>query len=751
MLLLMAWGGTWQRLEAEKDLISANARAQQQNMATVIAENLGQLLGRGRLMTIAAKGWFEGQQATASSRLSWMSSADRIFLRTALYDRTHRRVYSSSPAQDSPELQAALRNMLGPTGSQASPYSLAPQLQSNEQAWQIPLLMPVMGHDNTPRGVLMVEFDLGYFLQLYRHIDMGRTGVIQILSPDGVVIAEARQEGLVLQNKGRHAEFVSLATDLVSSVQSDLFQDGRTFLSSVRRPEGQPFLVVVSREMQDILADYSTTRSRFLIVLSIFSIVLLAATYWVVRGLRRQGRFIEAIAQSAQQNRELIGQLEEEKRRAFVLAAHDHLTGLPNRRMFNELLASHLQQAKRNRKHYALMYLDLDRFKSVNDNMGHHIGDLLLQAVSSRLRATLRESDLIARLGGDEFAVLLTALDNVDDAASIAAKLVEQISLPYNDLDGLDIQVSPSIGIAIFPRDGTDAETLYRHADAAMYQSKRWGRGKYTFYDTALNPAGSRFFNLEQRFPKAIAEQELVLHFQPKVRLSDYQIVGFEALVRWEHPELGLIFPNDFIPLAEQTGHIVDIGNWVVEACCQQLCNWKTAGLPLVPIAFNVSAKQLQDEQLHQQISSLLATYDLAADSLEMEITETCLVESMDVAITVLGKLEQLGIRIALDDFGSGFSGLDYIRNFPIHTLKIDRSFINDIRNRTDDAVIVTSIITLAHNLKMNVIAEGVELVDQLIHLKTAGCDMVQGYFFSRPVPVKAASELLKQSFLRPS
>lgn len=747
LLLALAWIFLWQRMTVEKQQAIASTSTAQQNLATLMAENLHQVLDRGRLMAQYVSSGLHGDPATLSRRLEDLRDSDQVFLGHAIYGESMQRIDRSASFREAPELLGTVRLML--TTSQPPPqqHLLPPASQLDEQAWQVPLLTPLPGGE----GVLAAMLDLGYFLRVYRDIDLGRTGTILILDAYGRVLIEARTEGLVLQPTRHTIALPAGQAPEGGIVQGSLFSDGRDFLSAIRRPANRPFVIVIGRETQDILASHPRTQTRFIWLMGLFSLLLLTLTGWVVVSLRRQEHDTEEMARVAHDNGLLINELEEEKRRAFILAAHDHLTGLPNRRMFNELLASHLQQARRNRRHYALLFMDLDRFKSINDNLGHHVGDLLLQEVARRLRSTLRESDVMARLGGDEFAILLTSLERIEDCAAIAEKLVSAIGEPCVDLDGHTLQISPSIGIAAYPRDGTDGQTLFRNADAAMYRAKQLGRGRFTFYDPALNPLGSRLFDLGQRLPRAISDNELVLHFQPKVRLTDYRITGFEALVRWQHPELGLIYPNEFIPAAEETGLIAALGAWVVENCCRQLKYWEAQGLNPVPIACNVSARQLQDSHLASQLVGRLEQYEIEPRLLEIEITETSLVESMEQAREILGALEQLGMRIALDDFGSGFSGLDYVRNFPIHTIKIDRSFISDIRSRQDDAVIVSSIISMAHNLGLSVIAEGVEMLDQLIHLRTYGCDEAQGYLISRPVPSEAATELLRRMDLTPA
>lgn len=333
----------------------------------------------------------------------------------------------------------------------------------------------------------------------------------------------------------------------------------------------------------------------------------------------------------------------------------------------------------------------------------------------------------------------------------IAEKILTQVSQAVEIQPGHTIQISPSIGIAIFPRDGHNFEMLCKNADAAMYASKRLGRSTYTYYDASLNPSSEHRLTLERHLPKAIAQGELVLHFQPKVRLSDFRIIGLEALVRWQHPVLGLIYPNDFIPLAEETGLIVELGDWVAAASCRQQAQWQSEGIDCVPIALNMSALQLQREKLPRRLEKLLLAHGLKGNALSIEITETVLLDSLDRAGKVLRKLESMGMQISLDDFGSGFSNLGYVRTLPIHHIKIDKQFIRDIRNSPDDAILVTSIISLAHNLGMQVIAEGVETLEQLIHLKTAGCDQAQGYYLSRPVPAADIRALLMTGTLLPS
>ncbi|MBT9538348.1 MAG: EAL domain-containing protein [Thiobacillus sp.] len=641
-------------------------------------------------------------------------------------------------------MATAIRQFIAQSRGRSSPVlRLGPLSRSYGEAWQVPLLLPVKTAAHALDGVLVLHLDLGYLLRLYQDINIGRSGVIQILENQGSELARARRGGLEIGDPASAVNPLPPDGSLRGTRISPLFDDAQPYLISFHRLEGYPFAVAVNQELDDAQAEFHSRRKKDLILMSLLTVIALLLTTGAVLMVQRRQFYFEAITRSETEKQALIGQLEGEKRRAYELASRDHLTGLANRRMFMELAASHLARARRSRQHYALMFIDLDRFKVINDTLGHRVGDLLLQIVSQRLQEALRESDVIARFGGDEFVILLTGMEYETDVVAVAEKLVESIGRPCCNLDGHDVQISPSIGVALYPRDGQIIDTLIRHADAAMYQSKKASRGTFTFFDPVLNVNTAHDFELEQRLPRAIADDEFVLYYQPKVELENFRTVGFEALVRWQHPEHGLIFPNDFIPLAEGTGHIVALGNWVIEAACRQLVAWRAEGLPILPIAINISARQLRDTLLPERIVGTLARHGLSPDLLQIEVTESSLVENIEIAGAILSELVAAGIGVALDDFGNGFSSLGYIKTLPIDTIKIDRSFIRDILNSPGDAIIVESTIILAHNLGLRVVAEGIESRDQLIHVKTAGCDEVQGYYFSRPVTHDQAHEML--------
>ncbi|MBE9163645.1 EAL domain-containing protein [Tychonema sp. LEGE 06208] len=422
-------------------------------------------------------------------------------------------------------------------------------------------------------------------------------------------------------------------------------------------------------------------------------------------------------------------------------ASHDQLTGLANRLLFNERLSLALANAHQNAEMLAVIFLDLDRFKNVNDTLGHPVGDLLLQGVSRRLTTCLRVGDSLARWGGDEFTVLLHNINSPEEAIKVCQEIIHSLSSPF-DFDGLELYTKASLGIALAPYDGEDAETLLKNADAAMYRAKQKGRNNYQFYTRAIGNQVSEELNLENQLYKALKNSEFVLHYQPQINLNTGKIVGLEALIRWQHPERGLIAPARFIPLAEETGFICQIDEWVMRTACLQNRAWQLMGLPPVRIAVNLSGRQFMQPNTVQIIAKILSETELNPEYLEIEITESIAMTDVNFTVSVLLQLQQMGIHISLDDFGTGYSSLWSLKNFPLNNLKIDKSFVADLLNDSSGATIVKLAIALGQGLNLKVIAEGVETGEQLAFLQSLQCEMGQGYFFSKPLPVAAATQL---------
>jgi diguanylate cyclase (GGDEF)-like protein len=426
------------------------------------------------------------------------------------------------------------------------------------------------------------------------------------------------------------------------------------------------------------------------------------------------------------------------------LAHHDPLTGLPNRSLFHDRLGQAIARAHRSGRLVALMFLDLDRFKQINDTLGHEAGDRVLQVAAARLRAHLREGDSVSRLGGDEFTVLLEDVEGSDQVRGVAHKLLRAFAEPVA-LEGRDFYVTLSLGIALYPRDGPDADTLIKHADTAMYQAKSEGRDNFQFYLPDMGAAASERLTLEGSLRQALERGELLLHYQPVVRLADGEIAGVEALLRWRHPREGLLEPGRFIGIAEQTGLIVPIGDWVLREACAQSARWQAGGLRPLRVAVNLSARQFRKAGLAESISAALRESGLDSRWLTLEITESLLMENAAASGAVLESLKEMGAHMALDDFGTGYSSLAYLKHFPIDVIKIDRSFVSDIPGDADDAAIVRATIGLASSLGMQTTAEGVETRAQLEFLREHGCRYGQGYLFSEAVPAAEFEAMLRE------
>lgn len=424
-------------------------------------------------------------------------------------------------------------------------------------------------------------------------------------------------------------------------------------------------------------------------------------------------------------------------------ATHDALTGLPNRNLLGDRMQQAMAHAERYGHKVATLFLDLDQFKFVNDSLGHEVGDRLLIAVAERLRNAVRQGDTVARQGGDEFVVVLADVERLEDAADVAAKLLAAMQTP-TVIEGHELFVTASIGMSLFPQDGGDVPTLLRHADMAMYRAKDEGRNSFQFFASDMNQRVVERLSLEGGLRHALEREEFMLYYQPQVDLASGQIIGVEALLRWNHPDLGLVPPAKFIPLAEETGLIVGIGNWVLRKACAQNKAWQDAGLPSIAVSVNISARQFRRQEMVDAVQQTLAATGLAARHLDLELTETMIMHEPDRVISVLRQLSEMGVQISVDDFGTGYSSLNYLKRFPINKVKIDQSFVREITSDPDDAAVAKTIVSIAHDMHMKVIAEGTETEGQINALRSYGCDEVQGYYFSRPLPPDDVAAMLR-------
>lgn len=438
------------------------------------------------------------------------------------------------------------------------------------------------------------------------------------------------------------------------------------------------------------------------------------------------------------------------------LAYYDPLTGLPNRMLFGETLVRAVAQASRHKRRLAVMFVDLDNFKRVNDTLGHRAGDELLRLASARLSNALRAHDTlgsramgampssIARLGGDEFIVLLTDVPGPTEAAAVARRLVDALAEPVT-VQGTEMFVGGSVGVAIYPEDGTDTDSLLMNADTAMYRAKASGRGGFQLYDRSMNDRALDHLRMETRLRRALERDEFVLHYQPRVDVTNGAIVGAEALIRWQHPERGLLPPADFMPLVEEAGLVIPIGEWAIRTVCKQLAEWAARGLPPLSVAVNLASNHLRERGLPGLVKETLKEFNVPASNLEIEVTESILLADPELSIEIAQQLAALGIHLSIDDFGTGYSSMAYLKKLPISALKIDRSFVRDLVTDTDDEAIVSAIIAMAHSLKLRVVAEGVETSAQLARLQSMGCDEYQGFLTSRAVDALEFAALINQ------
>ena len=447
--------------------------------------------------------------------------------------------------------------------------------------------------------------------------------------------------------------------------------------------------------------------------------------------------------------RSILVDVTQRKRQEYnqYLAHYDVLTGLPNRILFQDRVNQAIASTERNGRAVALLFLDLDRFKSVNDSLGHEVGDKLLKSVAGRLKGCVRKVDTVARLAGDEFVLVLPDIVGGDHVSVVAENILESMKVPFS-IEGHSLSISASIGAAVYPNDGRDFQTLIRNADSAMYHAKKTGRNKFQFYTEEMNARALESLAMESELRNALAHGELELHYQPQIEIRSGKIVGMEALIRWHRPGGGWVPPSKFIPIAEERGLIIPIFNLVLLEACSRIRKWQEMGLPSIPVAINISALQIRRQGLIGSISRALHDTGLDPGCLELELTESVIMHEVDATIQMMEELEAMGLKLSIDDFGIGYSSLSYLRRFPIHKLKIAHAFVADLPGNPDAAAIASAIISMAKSLKLKVIAEGVETKAQLEFLESKGCDEIQGYYFSEALTAEEFTGLLRSGRL---
>lgn len=587
--------------------------------------------------------------------------------------------------------------------------------------------------DGAFAGVAVVEVESAYFVSGYEISKLGKQGLLGLVGIDGVFRVRRTGDIVSAIDPINYPTLISADEGLGSMETLSINPwDGIRRYISVHGLYGFPLGVIVGLSEEEQLADVQRSKNIYFWRASAASLLLMIIT----------GILFRLNQQLALSREQAIEEQLSHAQRVEYLAYHDGLTTLPNRSLFSKLLGHSILQAHRYDRHLAVLFLDLDRFKYINDTLGHDAGDQLLQEVAKRLKACLRDSDTVARLGGDEFVVILPELNEENYAHNVAQKILTSLSRPYT-LAGQEFRITASIGISIYPKDGLDEQTLTKHADIAMYQAKQEGKNNFQFYSEEINANSLERLTLESSLRQALEQNEFQLHYQPKGDINSGLITGMEALLRWQHPTLGIVAPMQFIPVAEETGLILQIGRWVLRTACEQNVVWQNKGMDRLTISVNLSARQFLDENLLRDLEIILKETKMDPHLLELEIAESLLVRDIQKTSKILLGLKEIGVLIAIDDFGVGYSSLTSLRQFPLDTIKIDRSFITDSSSDPEDKALTEAIIAMGRALSLTVVAQGVETKEQADFLKQKACNELQGFYFNKPVPAEQISDLL--------
>ncbi len=639
--------------------------------------------------------------------------------------------------------------------------------------WTIFLAHRVNDANGELLGFINGAIALKYFENFYQAIALRQGSSIAILRLDGVTLTRFPRTDTIGKAYSNSDRLLHGATSAVLRQISPI--DGQMRIVAAHRLANYPLILLATITEEAALANWRSIAWLMSLGALGTAIAIAIAGYAFGRQWTQKSRLADSQAElGRQEERATAMRAAAEVAQATALelthsSEHDFLTGLPNRLLLNDRIGQAIAAVQRHKKHVAVLFMDLDGFKHINDSLGHAIGDKLLQSIAKRLVACVRHSDTVSRQGGDEFVVLLSEMEEPDDAAVAAGRIVEAVAGAHSidqhklhvqvaiaagsllevvakphSIDRHELYVTASIGVSVYPDDGLDAETLIQHADTAMYQAKENGRQSFQFFEPEMNARAVERQSIEEDLRRALERREFALHYQPIIDLTTGEIAGAEALIRWTHPTRGLVPPLQFIPVAEDCGLMLPIGKWVLREACRQTQSWVKAGFPMRTIAVNVSALEFRDENLLKNLLAILNETGLDPRFLELELTESVLMRRPEAAASILRTLREGGVRVAIDDFGTGYSSLGYLQKFPLDALKIDQSFVRQIGTAGADTSIVTAVIGMAQSLKLRIVAEGVETLEQLEFLRALHCDDAQGYYFSRPVPPEQFEKLLR-------
>jgi diguanylate cyclase (GGDEF)-like protein len=599
----------------------------------------------------------------------------------------------------------------------------------------------VLDHHGEFAGIAVIEVDADFFASSYNQERMGKQGLLALLGQDGQFrVRRVGDQTRIGEKVGiqRYMEDIISELETVSLLRASPLDGVKRYLAA-RELFGFPLVVVVGLSQEEQMAPVDARANTYIVRAAVVTLLLLAvlALLW---------RLSYQLAQS--RRHEMQARINHAQQVEY-LAYHDGLTGLPNRSLFSKLLNQNINQAKRNKKRLALMFLDLDHFKHINDTLGHDAGDQLLQEVAQRLKSNLRNSDVVARLGGDEFVMVLPEVTDPAYTASVARKVIAAVALPYR-LAGQDFRVTASIGISTYPDDGTDEQTLTKNADVAMYKAKQEGKNNFQLYSTKLHSESLERLSLESSLRHALERNELELHYQARRDIASGNITGIEALLYWQHPDMGLITPDHFLTIAEDIGLIIPIGRWILKTACQQNKQWLQEGLPPQNIAVKLSATQFFAESLLADAITALDSADMEPGQLELEVSEGVLIQNVDKALMVIESLKAAGLRIAIDNFGVGYSSLSLLRRFPLDTINIDRSFIRNLSGNEQDISMTEAIVAMGRTLGLSMIAQGVETEAQVEYLRRQSVNELQGFYCNHPLPATEFGAVLRKPPRRP-